>query len=404
MKQQTELIRLPTIYNCGGRISLKDKWFIEFYVRNPRSGKMERFRKAKGINKFHSLKERQAAAEEMKQYWREKLKAGWSPFTDTNIIYDDNLEYQTYIKNYRTLKSHNGTFRFYASKHLDAIKNNVEKSTISTYRSKLRLFDAWLENNELHDADISTITQPVMVEFFTFIIEIRKLSKVSVVHYRQLLINVFNLIRKDRKQFLNPCYDLPKTKRVNDFTPQPIQKNDILRFKKEINRKDPQLWMAICFEYYCFLRPGKELRLLKIGDIDFGRGVVRIIAENSKTIERHVSIPLKFLEILREQYKLHTYSRAYYLFSHGGIPGKTYLGKNNLSMRFSRIRKKLNMPEMYKFYSWKHTGNIDADDAGITLRELQGQNGHASIQTTETYLKNKRGARSENIIERFPEL
>jgi len=72
MKKQNELIRLPVIYNCGGRFSVKDKWFIEFYVRNPRSGKMERFRKAKGINKFHSLKERKAAAEKMKLYWTEK--------------------------------------------------------------------------------------------------------------------------------------------------------------------------------------------------------------------------------------------------------------------------------------------------------------------------------------------
>ncbi len=87
MKRQSELIRLPTIYDCGGRFSLKDKWFIEFYVRNPRSGKMERFRKAKGINKFHNLKARNEAAEKMKQYWREKLKAGWSPFSDDQEVF-----------------------------------------------------------------------------------------------------------------------------------------------------------------------------------------------------------------------------------------------------------------------------------------------------------------------------
>ena len=64
----------------------------------------------------------------------------------------------------------------------------------------------------------------------------------------------------------------------------------------------------------------------------------------------------------------------------------------------------MNMPMEYKMYSWKHTGNIRADDSGIPRRELQNQNGHTTIQTTEVYMKNRRGVRSENIIERFPEL
>lgn len=404
MNSRNELIRLPVIYDCGGRISVKDKWFIEFYVRNPRSGKMERFRKAKGINKFHGLKERQVAAEKMCKYWRDKLKAGWSPFTDTNIIYDDNLEYQTYIKNYRTLKSTNGTFRFYASKHLDAIRNNVESTTISTYRSKLRLFDAWLEREGLNDADVSVISQPVMVRFILFIIEVRNLSKVSVDNYRILLDAVFNRIRKERKQFPNPCIDLPETKRINDSAAQPIHEMDIETFKERITKEDSQLWLAICFEYYCFLRPRKEIRFLKIGDIDFGRAVIRVIANNAKTTERRVSIPRVFLELMRKTYNLHSFDRKFYVFSKNGLPGETPLSINNLSNRFMEFRKAMNMPFEYKMYSWKHTGNVRADDSGIPRRELQVQNGHTSIQTTEIYMKHRHGNRSENIIERFPEL
>ncbi len=400
--KKVKLIRLPVVYSAGG--DLKKKWFIEFYVRNPRTGRLERQRKSKGINKFHTLAEREKAAQKMKVYWTDKLRSGWSPFTDKSIIYDDNLEYQTFIKNYRITKSHNGTFRFFASKYINEIKNNVEASTVSTYRSKLRMFDAWLENEELNSVDISAINQPVLVRFFTFIIEERKLSRVSVRNYRQLLTNVFRVVKKERSQFTNPCYDLPETKRINDHKPQPIHQLDILAFADEIRKADEQLWLAISFEYYCFLRPGKELRLLKIGDIDFGRGVIRIKAINSKTIERHVTIPRVFLLELRSYYMLHQLPRDYYVISKNGAPGPVPLGKNNLRFRFNKFRKKLNMPEMYKFYSWKHTGNVRAVDSGISPRVLQGQNGHLSIQTTEIYLKNNGSIVEVEALDSFPNI
>ncbi len=396
-----KLIRLPVIYDAGGDIA-KD-WFVEFYCKNPRTGDFERIKKYKGINKFHMLPERREAIEKMCQYWTDKLRSGWSPFLDEKIIYDDNLEYNTLIKNYKKAVSHNGTFRFYASKFLDNIRSSInEDGTLSTYRSKLRMFDAWLEGKGISQVDISEINQPLMVEFFSFLIEDLQRSRITVRHYQQILRKVFEFIRKERKVFQNPCFDLPTTKRINDQTPQPIQEYDIKKFKDAIQKSDPQLWLAICFEYYCFLRPGKEIRLLKIGDIDFGRGIVRVNPINSKTVERHIPIPRQFLTMIREDYKLHSYPRNDYVIGRNGVPGPTSLGKNNLRYRFNNIREELGMPEMYKLYSWKHTGNIRADDAGIPRSEIQRQNGHSSIVTTENYMKNKKGFVSKNIVERFP--
>lgn len=399
-----KLIKLPVLFDAGGDIS--KKWYVLFYCRNPKTNKFERQRMMQGINSIHTVKGRYAAGEKMVNHWREKLLSGWSPLTDQNIIYDDNLQFQSFIKHYRVVKSHNGTFRFFASKFMDFIKNNIEDSTQSTYRSKLRMFDGWLETNDMNAVDIAAITQSVMVKFFTFIIEERKLSHTSVKKYRQILSQVFNFVKKekDRKLFINPCFDLPDTKRVNDNTPQPIQEYDIEKFKELIGKEDPQLWLAISFEYYCFIRPGKELRLLRIGDIDFGRGVVRVNPVNAKTVERVIGIPSVFLNILRNEYKLHTYDRKLYVFGNKGIPGPMHYGKNNLRYRFSKYRKKMDMPEMYKLYSWKHTGNVRAVKSGITLYDLQKHNGHSSIETTEGYLKNLISISSADITSSFPEI
>jgi integrase len=398
------LIELPEIYDCGGKVSVNDKWLIIFKVRNPKTGKLERFRMAKGINKFHTYHERMQAAEKMKQLWSDKLKAGWTPFTDQNIIYDDNLQYQTLIKNYRKAVSKNGTFRFYASKYIDFRKNEIDPNTVITYRSKLRLFNAWLDGRQMGEADVSAITQEVLLEFMFFIIETRKLSKSSVDNYRIILEAVFNYVRKERKQFPNPCFDLPGTKRINDSAAYPIHESDIPILKRKILKTDPQLWLAICFEYYCFLRPREEIRFLKIGDIDFGRSRVVVKYENAKKGQRIVTIPTVFMNKIREVYKLQMYDRDYYVIGAGGEPGKKHLCINDLTDRFRKVRIALKMPSQYKLYSWKHTGNVRADDAGIPRNELQGQNGHTSMVTTEIYMKNKKGNTSKSIIENFPEI
>lgn len=402
MKRE-KIVRLPIVCDAGGDLS--KNWFVEFYCRNPKSGKFERQKIYKGINKFHTVGERRVAAQELCNLYTDKIRNGWSPYIDDLTIYDDNLQYQSAIKNYRRAKSTNGTFNFFSSKFIDHIKNNVNADgTLPTYRSKLRCFDAWLESKRLNDVDISCIDQPVMYDFFSYIINDLERSAVTIKKYRQILGAVFDFVKRDRKLFQNPCFDLPSTKRINDQTPQPIQEFDIEPFRTAITIKDPQLWLAISLEYYCFLRPGKEVRLLRIGDIDFGRGMIRVTPVNSKTAGRHVPIPLQFLKSMREEYKLHTYPRSNYVLGKTGVPGPDHLSKNCLRYRFVKFRKALNMPDMYKLYSWKHTGNIRADEAGIPRREIQHQNGHTSIQTTETYMKNKRGIISTNIVHRFPQL
>jgi integrase len=367
---------------------------------------MERMRKYNGINSYDTLKQKRAASKKMKKYWTEKLQSGWTPFTDNTIIYDDNLEYQTFIRKYRKIKTMNGTFRYYSSKYLDSIKNEVEATTISTYRSKLRLFDAWLEDKRINQADVSAINQRILAEFMTFIIDDRKLSKVSVNNYRILIKAVFDYIRKEksRKHMPDPEYELPGTKRVNDSAAYPINDDDIPIFKDAIFKEDPQLWLAICFEYYCFLRPRKEIRFLKISDIDLGIGQIRVRWGNSKTDARIVNIPKPFLKLMREHYKLHTYPRDYYVIGKKGLPGPQHVSINNLSDRFVRFRTKLKMPEIYKMYSWKHTGNIRADNAGIPRQETQHQNGHTTLATTERYMRKRRAMESPNLVNRFPEI
>lgn len=394
----------PQINTCGGDLS--KKWFVYYSYKDPRTGKMERFKHFKGLHKFKSYDERYQEACKIAREYLDKIHNGWTPFEDTSEgIYEDQLQYQTIADIYNTTKAANRHVNYYASLFLEEVKRKNSESTVSTYRSKLRTFYIWLCQRSLGDVDVTGISNQDIIDFFNFLIDKRKLSGRSIKKYRQILFNLFELIIEEKGLRINPVYKIPECNRINDQAPRPIQKYDVEDFKIHIQKHDPQLWMAIEFQYYCYLRPGTELRFLKIGDIDFGRGLIFINRQNFKTRRENVKeVPEHFLRKLRGEYQLHTYPRDFYVFGQDYKPGIQHIGKNNLRFRFVRYRKDLNMPSEYKLYSWKHTGGVMASEAGIPEKDISDQMGHTNLKTTSTYLKAKGGRRIDTIRKMYPEI
>ena len=398
--KQKPIIRLPQLYDAGGDIS--KKWFVYYSVRDPKSGKMERFKEFCGLRISMPVNERYEASKKIIDRLTVKLKNGWTPYNDPSVVYPDNLQFQTAVKEYRKAVALNGTFDFYASKFLDQISLALEDATISTYRSKLRMFNAWLEGMNMNMCDVSTFDNALLTKFFLFIIKDRKLSKNSVQKYDQILYGAFKLVCKERKGFVNPVIEMPTTSVLNENPPFPIREDEIATITKALEARDPQLLFASKFLFYCSIRPGNELRFLAIKDLDLSRGTINVTASRAKTrLSRKVTIPLQFLNELRGM-NLSSMPASYYLLSHNGKPGKLPLGKNAFRQRWAVVRKALNLPDYYKFYSWKHTGNVCAVDAGIPLRQIQLQNGHTSIRTTEVYIKNKAGSINSDVKNNWP--
>lgn len=401
--KRKKMVILPQLNNCGG--DLKKKWFVFYSVIDPRNDKMQRFKMYEGLHSFKTVPDRTAAAFDLIQKLSEKLKRGWSPFTDdSTVIYEDQLQYRTIAELYGKKRTANTTFRLYASEFIQNLKKkNIEEKTVQTYVSKLRIFSEWIQAKH-GEIDITLYNNRLVLEFFNFLVDTKKLAAGTINDYRQIISTVFDYILRQHKISENPVYNIPAG-HEKDFAPRPVAEFDIETFREAITMSDPQLWMAIEFETYCFLRPGKELRLMQVKDIDFARGLINVDRFRAKTNrERHATIPTHFLMKLRNEYKLQLYPREFYVFGKDYKPGPAFLGKNNLKNRFNKFRKELNMPETYKLYSWKHTGNSLALDNNISMMTLRDQNGHSSVQITEIYTKNKLGKVNREIQEKFPNL
>ncbi len=402
--KRTKISILPKLFDYNG--NPKKQWFIYYSYRNPVDNKMTRFRVYEGFAKCHTKKAKYQNAEKLIQQYADMLKSGWDPFSQgQTVIYADNLQYAAIARTYYEKRKSNKTFEYYASEFLPLMKDSAHKTYLN-YVGKYRTFNNWLQSKGVHQNDITTITQPIMCDFFNYLINDTKmmLARITLKKYEHMLARLFTWMVKKKYIRQSPMFDLPDTRRKNDTAPRPIHKADIDKLVAEI-KNDKQLYLTIQLEYYCFMRPGLEIRLARVGWFDLAASRIYVPSGVVKTNEdKIIIIPEIFREYLIKEWKLHLLPANYYLIGKNGIPGPQPVGSNNLRNRFNVIRDRLQLPLEYKLYSWKHTGNSAAEDAGIPMAARQRQNGHLSLRSTEEYLKNKIGFKSTEIQFFFPPL
>lgn len=401
--KRNKICILPKLYDCGGDV--RKQWFIYYTFRNPANNKMVRFRVYDGFTECHTKKAKYEHAEKMIKTYSERLSGGWNPFEDEQkAIYEDSLRYAATTRIFKNLRSGNKTFNYYNNLFLPEVKG-MAPTTYKNYISKFRIFEGWLLSKGFSENDITTIDQQVMYDFFIYLINDLKLAKITVSKYKHMIERFFTWMVKKKYLKTSPMVDLPTTTRHNDQAPRPINEADIEKLVKEIKEKDPQLWLTVQMEYYCFLRPGLEIRFAKIGWIDFSRSVINVPKEVIKTKDnKTVIIPTQFREYLLNEWKLNLFPSDCFIVGKNGVPGRECLGSNNLRNRFNIIRDRLNLPKEYKLYSFKHTGNSRLVDSPIPIYHIQKQNGHSSMRSTEEYFKNKIGFKSDELKNKFPTL
>ena len=158
-------------------------------------------------------------------------------------------------------------------------------------------------------------------------------------------------------------------------------------------------------QYYCAIRPGDEMRSLRISDFSFHTSTVtikNIHAKNNRT--ESIAIPAPLMNILQNHYELQKYPYDYYVFGKKGCPDTQKIDKNTLRLRHNKFRDQLNITDEVKLYSWKHSGAQELSNAGINTYDLCRHLRHKSIVTTEHYIRKRLGEKNEIIRNNFPDI
>ncbi|MEM6396979.1 MAG: site-specific integrase [Bacteroidota bacterium] len=176
-------------------------------------------------------------------------------------------------------------------------------------------------------------------------------------------------------------FDLIPAVKAEETPARYFQEHQRKQLAAAIAKKDRELWICVQFIYYTFIRPN-ELRKLKVGDILLDAGEIRVPAEVSKNRKtQYVAIPNVFLDQL--SYIKHRKPGSLI------FPGKTGkpLGKHTMYRRHMKILEELGYGKGYTLYSWKHTGAVALAKAGISIKQIQIQMRHHSLDQTDSYLR-----------------
>lgn len=334
------------IYKIYQPADLNRKWFVWWRIKGKRHYKYS------NINQFKTKEERIKRAEEVIQ----ELKLQELP-ENTQLQKDMNI----------WLRSKSPFWKY---------------KSVLTYKSCLDQFFKY--------AGKRRITKSLVTKFFEE--KSRRWSNTTYNKYRCKLGRIFK------------AFDLGHV--IKDIEPvkeqrtpaRYFQKHQIEQLKKEILSTDPGLWLFIEFIFYCFIRPG-ELRLLKYSDILFSEGKILIRSEISKNRKaQYIVIPSSFQSVVED-----LKGGKGYIFSdpkNGGRP----IGVNTMSTKHRKILKKLNFDAQYKLYSWKHTGAIMAVMNGVSVKELQLQLRHHSLDQVNDYLRQMGVFHMDGLKSNFPSL
>ena len=400
--------RKPQLHNYNEDLSRK--WYVAFSCPDPsRGGDMRRKKIYKGLHKIKDVEKRNAAGKELCQVLLEKLMDGYNPWVnDENVAYIDELDY-VYISEREGKKALDfKSFNYYASSHIAWVEKNLAKKTLQTYRSKCRIFRDWLIKNDYNRYNVTAINNEVIVNFFEWLIETRNTHKNTLEKYQQILRTVLEKAVKDNPGYKNPVYNLPNARNIRSGKPKAFVKRDLIAIIEYCKSHYPQLYLFETFLFNCGLRPGQEVRLMKVGWIDFNRGTITVPAENNLKAKKSktVTIPPALLDVLVSRYHIHHYPDNYYVFGKhsGGTPGEMHWSENHFPNLFIKVREILGLPSTYKLYGAKHAGAAQAIDDNVSLRSLSSQLGHSSIDITSEYVDTHIDTVNDDYIKKFKAL
>jgi integrase len=285
--------------------------------------------------------------------------------------------------------AYNGTYKTESSillLHLDKYKSTYRKKTYQSKRTRIKIFVSWLNDRGIKDTHVNS---DIANDFILYMLDAGK-ANATIKSYIHTLAAIY------RKTGRNPFENCIKIK-VNSTSLQYFneqQKKDIINCTAVNHRP---LYYAIKILYSCFVRPG-EMRLLKREDFNFGNNTIALRPEVSKNGKyQHVTIP-EYLA--KELIYIKNKPAGSYVFGYGYKP----VGLNYFNNEHTKILHRLNIKGRYAFYSWKHTGVVDAVRAGINIKDIQLQLRHHSLDMVNEYLKNLGVMDSDALKYKMPEL
>lgn len=353
------------------RLHTGKEWYISFKAFDPVEGSL-RLKRIK-LNHIQKITERRKYAADLIDRLLDKLRQGWSPFIES----EGGKAYSTFEE----------TCELYKRRILKYWKDDIiREDTYVCYMSYLRNLQQYNKKLKRPITYIYQLDRTYINDFLEHIYIDRENSAQTRDNYLTWM-RVFArwLVKMGyHKTVATDGIDV-LGKRSRKKTRTVIPDDQLIKLKEYVSGHNKHYLLACYLLYYCFIRP-KEMSLIKIGDISIKNRTIFIPEDNSKNRKSAVvTVNVKILELMIDL-GIFSHPGDYYLFGSGYMPGKEYRSEKQFRDYWNHyVRKNLNFPSIYKFYSLKDTGVTTMLKQKIDNISVRDQARHSSILMTDTY-------------------
>lgn len=348
----------------------KDEWVVYFYAYDPRYKRLRR--KRFKVNRIKNKKERRKHANELIRKINANLEAGWNPWIEQS----DNKEYS------KLLDVINKYIEQLEVKFRDDL---VSKETKDDYVSYLKNWKEYLTERGENDLYVYEFTKNRIIVFLDYIYYEKKRTAQTRNNYLNFL-RVFSgwLVEHDYLKSKPTDAIKPIRIRTGQKKRTVISQTHLRQIRDYLAKYDEYFLFAVEFIYYTFIRP-REMSQLQIKHLNFTKGVIFIPAHISKNEKDDIVTIPNTLGRMMIDMKIYDYPEDYYIFARGCKPGEEYFSEKQFRDKWLKLRRKLNFPDAYKFYSLKDTGITDMLKHTNDTLAVRDQARHHSISMTNTY-------------------
>ena len=353
---------LPLIdFKPAQLVDTKRETYVSYYAKNPFSGKLER--KRVRLNHISPKSERRKFGLLLCAEITNKLYSGWNPFMEA--LEEGGISVSAAVDEFVAVKS-----------------KSLRPDSLRSYRSLSGILKSWLSGRGAAGRPCALFGRREAEQFMRDMERRDRLSNKTYNNYLRFYSTLFLWFAKRGYIKENPFGGIER-KRAEAKTRETIPPADrklIADWFVAQGMTEYLYIMQLC--YRLFVRP-KEILMLKVGNIDFGEGLVTIPASVSKNHhERVVAVPKEIMSYLLT---LKDLNPRLYVFSDGYKPGTRLLSTRDTGRTWSRMRDALGLPKSYQFYSLKDTGITEMLEQGVPAKYVKELADHSSLEMTEKY-------------------
>lgn len=346
------------------------EWYIGFNAFDPATGIMRR-KKIK-LNHIEKVTERRKFASGLIYRLSKQLENGWNPWIEA--------------ENSKAYHKFNDVCERYKN-YLQKLFNdgNLREKTLYGYTSMLRMFIAWNEARKIPITYIYQFDMMLTSEFLDYIYIDRNNSIRTRNNYLTWLSTFDAYLVQHSYTKTKATEGISSIKKNSSKKDREIiDDRDMIRLHDYLENENKHFLLASYILHYALIRP-KEMSLLHLSDFNLAKQTIFISGEISKNKKSAVvTLPAKVIRLMIDL-EIFKYPGHYYLFSDNFRPGEERKSEKAFRDFWDRkVRKVLNFPKTYKFYSLKDTG-ITAMLRSCDTLTVRDQARHSSILMTNIY-------------------